>query len=802
MASPAADIDRLRRKVERGWAAMDGKSDDLPSSQSAFDDNEEDEGSEVEKLSKQLNMQTDMNNDLLQQVIQLETEQQNVQREMQDKQLLLRKTLQVCEQAKFDLQDLKRKNEQVTEQFTRLQTEATEAKVESGLKQRELEQIQQQLIKASQENRDLERQVEEVKRDADRARKEQDQWRNELVSLKEEEMVRDAERRADVDVGQREVQQMKSRIGPLEAELRAEKQRVVELSTALQERTEEWKQSQSQLADTKAKFQHFKQQADRALGSEADLQEQVELKTKQCMHLEQQVAGAGELVAAAEHELREVKKQNQEAIAMKRELEQEVKDMALEMDALAGDLKTQALGRRQDRERLEQRVGQLQQELDSATHDARAIGKSLTEDAGKREQEHTEQRRQLEDTKTKLQNEVARLHDALLGVQRELANVREEMQNERVGYEDRIADSTRKQRAMEQVLARSDLLVAEEANRWREKLLESTGQINARTRLHLETLSALEHAMQSTAQECSRLEANEDQLVDEIAHLRAALRDYMERGNEPLQQWSSESKRSMLQLADLCEGAEHEARDARTRQVEAESQLEAEKNRTLVLEEERTRLEDEIKLLEDRLRNTDTSQTDKVKQLKAEMDNAVRARLDLEQSARRTQDQLDRANNQARTMQEDLERARMQAVEAQTKLRDRVASLEGKLAANEALVNQATAERDQAGAELSISRKKLDAQVQEIAALQRDIGALEESTRGLGQKESREAADLQKQLASCKDNMRKQSTQLANTTKLLQVLQEQKRQWTEEKQTLKLELEEERQKHPLQIGDE
>lgn len=92
-----------------------------------------------DELAAQLATQIDQNNHLLEKLYGLEKQQLETQRELQEKQGVLRQALTICDNNRAEITELKRKLSNSEEVASRLREELKEAQVENGVVARELE---------------------------------------------------------------------------------------------------------------------------------------------------------------------------------------------------------------------------------------------------------------------------------------------------------------------------------------------------------------------------------------------------------------------------------------------------------------------------------------------------------------------------------------------------------------------------------------------------------------------------------------------------------------------------------------
>jgi chromosome segregation ATPase len=803
MSSSTEAVSALKRKLNQNWNELGGattntnNNNNNPSSSSSTtittpNDNLiiDEEGTDLDKVSRQLASQMGYNNELLQQIQDLETAQLAYQKDSAEKKIALRQAYGVCESLRSDMMDLKRKLTTMQETQDRALEEANRARVEAGIKAREAEACIKFVEEAKETISQLKNERDDAKRDAERAVRDQKQMREELGAMKNEEQVRAAERRADLDSAMRELAQMKSRIGPLEAELKAERARAAELVDAVRTCSEENQNLKTALVEARSQTSSYNDAVSSRARLEREFMEEAENKQKALQQAEAQVHSARELVNATENELRDMKKKYVQALNEKKEAENDCEVLKQQLEAVGNDLHTQTLARKSDRERLEGKIHSLQSELESLNAETRAHERAMAEEAANREQDFVEQRRGLEDAKSKLQNENQRLNELLQGMQREHTIQREDFQKERDAYEERLADAIRRQRLAEAALNSRDAVTNEENAKLREKLVDAQQTLNQRTRLHVEALGALESTIHNLATECHRLQAAHDGMLDEITSLRSRIKEYDTAGRGMIEEWHAETRRAMASLAESLDQAVADERAAREAQFAAESQRDNERSKMFILQEERARLEEELHALEEHGRTVDVAAAERTRAARLEADAAVSARAELESLTRRLQDQLERANSQNRSLQEDVDRAGTTLSESQAKARDRISTLEDRLAASQAELVKLGADKDAAVAEHGVMKKRLEASMSQVAALQKEVEELESLRRSAGIKDNKELVEYQRKFTLLSENMRKQSTQLTQTKNLLQVVQEQRKHLQEDNLALRAELDE------------
>ena len=164
-----ADISSLRFRLEQGWQG------DAAAAQSAS--NLLDEGSELEKVTRQLTAQLAYNNELLRQLQELEEQQLASQKDAAEKKVALRQALGVSDAIRTDMLDLKRKLA-LAEQASRGAAEdSNRARVEAGIKAREVDGLLKFVEESKVEISSLRTEADDARRELDRAQREIKQLR-------------------------------------------------------------------------------------------------------------------------------------------------------------------------------------------------------------------------------------------------------------------------------------------------------------------------------------------------------------------------------------------------------------------------------------------------------------------------------------------------------------------------------------------------------------------------------------------------------------------------------------------------
>ena len=698
------------------------------------------------------------NNDLLKQLTDLEKRQDQAHREMQDKQSSLRQAVQMLDATRADAEDMKRKLAVAQEVAARATEEANRARVDAGIKAREADGLLRFAEEAKDEIASLKMEREDATRDLERVSHERDRLLQELQGRDDAENTRAAEHRADYEELSRGLAQAKARLGPLEAELKAERKRAEDLAEAVNRANAEARAAQEEAMEARSAMAQMQDQTRRAAQAEGQLKADIEERKRHAERTEGQVQAARELAQAAEQELEEARAMGSELSRVNRELEEEVRELKMQLEAVGTDLHSQTLARRQDRERLEARIGELQAEMQRVQDEARAREREIVADTSRREADTSKSRREWEDQHARLQEENRQLNELLQRQQREHVAKLEDFETAREQFEERIADAIGKQRQAEAAVSKRDAGTAQEMALLREKVVEAQQQLTQRTQIHVDTLSALENTVQQLAAECQRLQAAHDGLLDEVEVLRTAVSNHGD-NTRPIEEWHAETKRGLVRLADAVTQAKEDANLAREAQISAEVQRDEERARLFMLEEERSRLEDEVRALQERLRALEQSSTERIKSARQDSDSAAAMRAELEGQVRRLQQQLDKANTQNRQLQESAEQATSALAGSQTKSRERVAELEQQAADLERRLRDAVNEKEKFEAERGLVKRQLETSSREIANLQEELRKAEAARQGRGEG-AKDQASHQRQVALLTENMRKQATQL------------------------------------------
>ncbi len=203
-------------------------------------------------------------------------------------------------------------------------------------------------------------------------------------------------------------------------------------------------------------------------------------------------------------------------------------------------------------------------------------------------------------------------------------------------------------------------------------------------------------------------------------------------------------------------------------------QLEEERTRTIMLDEERSRLSHDNDAVRERLAETKRSSSTRIEASRREAQAVMTLRDDLERQLQRTMAQLEEANAQTRSLQESTQDLQRRLRDEQGAHGQDMSELESHTQRLEAESKATAADRNALRVQVESLQHELAGSSAEASELQRKLTAIEEEQQQMRTRASSESAQYKNQAASMNNSMRKLHEQLEQTKKLLDTVQQQR----------------------------
>ena len=233
----------------------------------------------------------------------------------------------------------------------------------------------------------------EAEREVEALKREKEDVLLSLTSREEIETTREAERRLEYETLSREVTQARAKLGPLEAEKKAEQARNAALLADLTEKAEKVASLEEELVKERVRSAQYKATNDGFSRLEDQYKQEIDSLTHKNQAQEGALSSASELATQSERTFQDTQRQAADLNSRNKALEDEMRELTMQLESVGNDLHSQTVARRQDKARFEARVDEQAQELASLREASKAKDREIQANAQQREAAQSETRR-------------------------------------------------------------------------------------------------------------------------------------------------------------------------------------------------------------------------------------------------------------------------------------------------------------------------------------------------------------------------------------------------------------------------
>mmetsp|Transcript_9108 Transcript_9108/g.13709 ORF Transcript_9108/g.13709 Transcript_9108/m.13709 type:complete len:805 (-) Transcript_9108:229-2643(-) len=788
-----SSLSDIKASLQNNWAVWDSSGDgklDSTDFLAAFDKNKD--GSlgkdELQALADQLSTQLDYNNTLLEHMRSLEEMQLAGQRELVAKQDQVKQLTSMNEELHAELHESKRKLKITQEIADSMSKQCRDARVEANSLKREAEnaaksyQDGKDLLKELTEERArLQQELKKAEDDLHQAEENAEQERMDL--LHQNDILRQSHEALSLEAAE-----LRSKVIPIEAEKKSLKDHVLSLARSLEEtikRCEEETETRLQaekrikdmthamdaLRDKHREMQYNVQQANGKADASGEAVKQ----------LQAQVDSLDDQLRASEDKITTLTQALQQSTRDKDSLEQELEQMGNELVAHAKQ-------RQMDQDRWAKKLANAQKEMEHAAQETKAHAEEFAMESQRRATEAIEAQRQAEEKYLAIQNECGELHSLIQQTQIDHQAALEAWEAQQEELEAQIADLERRlELSGEEVENVHSILVAD-----REKAQQVIRAIRAemiqRGERYVAMLGTLQTAIKRLKEDSIGSREYVREVVAQFAVLGAFCEQLWEKTHPPLEAWKVELAAAFKKLVTKFRGLKETIEDTKDDVRRAQLAKEEERSKTLMLEENVSRLEHELSASDMRIKDAENKGSDKLAQQKQKIDNLMKERADMELRLQRLQQSLDAATSQARNLQLSNHSIQTSLGDSSAKHSAVKQEVQGKLNQMAAQLKRATQERDQQAKVAEELQHKLD----EMQAGISSANSLAEQTKADVEKQRAEneaiAARHASAMAAVQATTSQYQEQLKQTQELLKVVQAQRSELQIQNQKMRTEL--------------
>lgn len=737
-------------------------------------------------LTQQLSSQMDYASQLLENVSQLEAQHSAFQKEAQQKQTQLRQALVAADAARAEAIDARKKLSIVQDLASKATEEAKVYKTELANLQRHVEALEHD---SDETNMELVKLKEE--RDALRIHADIIGTENKRLAIAASENAEDATNEIQrlsqqLALQSRELMEVKSRQAPLEAELETirsaasraredgDSQKRMRAETAVK-----LDKTSLALASTEAllrESQHNEARLGRSLDEEVQKREAL---TRQVQSLEQGIH-------QKEHENLFSEKKYQDLLDQQKKSTEAIGSLKRELESAVNELDRSIKARKLDREEAESRITNALDEIKRMSEEGRARESQFAAETAKRAAEVIAARREAEDTRESSHEQISELQAQISKLRTEATERTRALEDVRSSYEKRAIDTAQRE-------AQSGAGTGRELADLRKQLAvyqqtEATSRIENENRAlgFIEMLSALQAALRLISAEVDSLRIEYAVQAKKVVSLSSLID--IAHSQAPLDDWYSEAQSAFSTLVDRIQAEVKKAEIEHDRTQTMESVLHELKAKVSTLEDTLSRSEHEVNVRGLLLKDAQAAIQAREESSQAELRAAAAVAAELHGEVARLRERADKAQKARAQLQEEALRAASELADAQQRHSARIAAFEAQASRLEASVKEYKDERDAAEDATQKMKAELDLAIAMAESAKREREAVEVEASRAGDVARQATTAYASQVAALSDGLISMERQCRQTTSLLAIVQEQRKNLQDANQSLREEL--------------
>lgn len=652
------------------------------------------DASELKRLSDQLNSQLEYNNTLLEQLRQSEEQQLTMQKEIKSQQENYRRALSSNEDNHGVVADLKRKLKVTQEIADTMSAQARDARLEVVSLKRDAEnaiknsnEAKSMLKDVMDERSRLHRALAQAQNAVAAAEKEADHEKIELAN--QNDLLRQTHEALVVENAE-----LRSKVIPIEAEKKSLREHISALTRSLEEVTSR--------CDAEAKNRNI---LEKKLKDMTGTVEGLRNKHQEMQYIVQQANAKADAHAATIKNLEnqgngmenQIKSLEDQVTRQKNELKAEREESASmeeEIGHLGAELLSHTKQRLQDQEKWEERMETAQKEMLAAAEEARAQAEEFALDAQRRATAAIESRRTLEEKYLNSQMECSELHTLIQQAQETHQQALEDWQAQHEELERVISDLERRNALSEDEIDNMHALLVAEREQSAETLQAVKNQLHQRGERYVGMLSTLQAALERVRAEASTNRDKVREVVAQFTVLRAFVDQLWGNLHPPLEAWKGELQLVHKGLTNKCKEAAEALEDSRDDVRRAMLAKEEERSKTLMLDEQVSRLEHEMAGYDKKIADADNKAQQRVAVMKVKVDAMSAEKEDMEGRIQRLQQSLDATSAQARALQSSNQSIQNNLGASTAKQTAAKSEIQGKISQLSAQLKRANQERE------------------------------------------------------------------------------------------------------------
>ena len=786
-------MDRLRQNYASHVGAFDSDGDGKVSASELLSVGDTDgdgklDAKELQTVAERFSEQIKYSNMLLEQIQNFEEKALASQKEIQEKQQALRQALSVCDAAKEEANEYKRKLAVQTEVAANMSEQCKDARLEASARKRELDALRRTGESSKGELVGLKEEREHLTTQLEQQRLRNAELQTEINNTKTEAAAREAAATAAAEGTAQELDDLKRKNGPLVEQVKGLQESYTKIKEALQDKE----------ADMATITAQRDQEAQKVATLEAALNEQ-----RSALAARDESVGAGELRAnKLEAELQAQKdlydKQSAELrVVQDREakttqglagLREENAEIKQELEGLLTESLAITQARAQDQKRWEKKLGAAEDELASVLRSSQEKEQSHTLALQRKNEEAAASRKAHEEQYTGLQSEHTELHRLLQKMQVDSNKQIEQFEDERKESEAQLAQLRSALNMEEASQQDTSSRAGATESQLKQQVLQLQRTLAERSEQYLGILTDVKGAVDEMKEEAVEAKESQSVLAAEYAKLKVRVSEVSDKTGEPLGVWHSEVGRAMSKLVEQSSRMRSREKEVRDQLRGVNSRYEEEKSKKIMLEETVSDLEHQLAASIGNMQKEQEKSQNALGTARREQTELAANATELESRANFLQSNLTEQQKRASELQVENQRLQAAINEQKTVGASQTKKLEAKLEELQKQAKAASRERDQLAtkdSEMQRSLKETGEALQQRIAKVSELEALLDEAQDV----SRSAVgQYQKRIAAMAEGQEALQEQMQKKTRLLDTVQQQREVLQQDNISLRAEL--------------
>jgi len=737
-------------------------------------------------LTQQLSSQMDYASQLLENVSQLEAQHSAFQKAAHEKQTQLRQALVNADLARAEALDARKKLSASQELAARASEEVKVVKAELSGLHRQVEVLERVSSDANEE-------VEKLREERDALRSHADiiGAENRRLASSASDNAEDASNEIQrlmqqVSSQARELAEVKGRQAPIEAEL--------ETVRSAASRAREDGETQKRLrTETAAKLDR----ASLALAtSEASLRESqlnearigrsLEEEVQRREALARQVHGLEQAIQSKELDAITVDKKHQELLEQHRRSNDALATTKRELEAALAELDRSVKARKLDRDEAEQRIALAIDEIKRMSEDGRARESQFAAETAKRAAEVIAARREAEDSRESSHEQISDLQNVISKLRSEAIERGRALEDVRSSYEKRAVDTAQREAQSGAGTGRELAELRKQLAHYQQMEEKLRSESENRALGFIEMLSALQAALKLIAAEVDSMRIEHATLAKKASSFASLIE--IAHAQAPLDEWYTEAQNAFTTLVERIQVERKKVEFEEDRARGIETAMQEVKAQVTSLQDSLTRSENEVTVRGLLVKDAQAALQARDESSQAELRAAAAVAAELHGEVARIRERADRAQKARAQLQEEALRAASDLADAQQRHSARTAAFEAQASQLEASLKEYRDERDAAETASRKMKAELDIAIAAAESARREKAAVEAEASRAGDVARQATTAYASQVAALSDGLISMERQSRQTTNLLALVQEQRKNLQEANQALRDEL--------------